>query len=68
MSPWLDLESAIPIREDIRKMSGEKFYAAQARLTELDEEAAKLVRPIFERLTEQFDAERRRSRFAARRS
>jgi hypothetical protein len=45
------------IREQIRGMSEEKFNAAQSRLNELREEAAKLVRPIFERLVEAFDKE-----------
>lgn len=45
------------IREKIRGMSEEKFFAAQSRLNELREEAVKLVRPIFERLVEAFDKE-----------
>jgi hypothetical protein len=45
------------IREKIRGMSEEKFNAAHARLNELREEAIKLVRPIFERLVEEFDKE-----------
>jgi hypothetical protein len=38
-------------------MSEEKFNAAHSRLNELREEAVKLVRPIFERLVEEFDKE-----------
>jgi hypothetical protein len=38
-------------------MSEEKFFAAHSRLNELREEAVKLVRPIFERLVEEFDKE-----------
>jgi hypothetical protein len=45
------------IREEIRTMSEEKFYGAQAKLNELREEAGKLTRPIFERLTVEYDKE-----------
>jgi hypothetical protein len=34
-----------------------KFYGAQSRLNELRDEAAKLTRPIFERLVDEFDRE-----------
>jgi hypothetical protein len=43
------------IREKIRGMSEEKFNAAHS--PRLREEAIKLVRPIFERLVEEFDKE-----------
>jgi hypothetical protein len=45
------------IREKIRGMSEEKFNAAHSRLNELREASVKLVRPIFERLVEEFDKE-----------
>jgi hypothetical protein len=45
------------IREKIRTMDEKKFYGAQAKLSELRAEAEKLTRPIFERLTEEFDKE-----------
>jgi hypothetical protein len=37
-------------------MSEEKFYGAQSRMNELRDEAVKLARPIFARLTSEFDA------------
>jgi hypothetical protein len=44
------------LREKVRGMSEEKFYGAQNRMNELRDEATKLARPIFERLTSEFDA------------
>ncbi len=38
-------------------MDEKTFYAAQSRLGELRAEAEKLTRPIFERLTTEFDAQ-----------
>ena len=54
-NPECDAFEAERLREKIRTMSEEKFYGAHSRLNELREEAAKLVRPIFERLVVQFD-------------
>jgi hypothetical protein len=45
------------IREQIRTMDEKTFHSAQAKLAELREEAAKLTRPIFERLTVEYDKE-----------
>ena len=54
-NPEYDAFEAERLREKIRSMSEEKFYGAHSRLNELREEAAKLVRPIFERLVVEFD-------------
>ena len=56
-NPECDAFEAERLREKIRGMSEEKFYGAQSRLNELRDEAAKLTRPIFERLTVEFDKE-----------
>ena len=54
-NPECDAFEAERLSEKIRTMSEEKFYGAHSRLNELREEAAKLVRPIFERLVVEFD-------------
>jgi hypothetical protein len=54
-NPECDALEAERLREKIHVMSEEKFYGAQSRMNELREEAAKLTRPIFERLTVEFD-------------
>jgi hypothetical protein len=55
--PECDAFEAERIREKIRTMDEKTFYGAQAKLNELREEAARLTRPIFERLTEEFDSQ-----------
>jgi hypothetical protein len=56
-NPECDTFEAERIREKIRGMSEEKYYGAQNRLSELRNEAAKLTRPVFERLVAEFDKE-----------
>jgi hypothetical protein len=57
--PECDVFEAEALREKIRGMSQEKLYNALGKLNELRTEAEKLTRPIFERLTKQFDKELR---------
>jgi hypothetical protein len=56
-NPECDAFEAERLREKIRTMDEKTFHGAHAKLNELREEDAKLTRPIFERLTEQSDAE-----------
>ena len=56
-NPECTVFEAERIREKIRGMSEEKFNGTQSRQNELRGEAVKLVRPIFERLVEEFAKE-----------